>query len=45
MSIYLNDVATKGADYHRIISGINKYEAINLIQNIDLTKKAEHYKT
>ena len=31
---YLN---IKGADYCCIISGINKSEAINLMQNIDLT--------
>ena len=29
----------KGADYCCIISGISKSEAINLMQNIDLTKK------
>ena len=31
----------KGADYHCSISGINKSEAINLMQDIDLTKKSE----
>ena len=35
----------KGADYCCIISRISKSEAINLMQNIDLTKKAEKYKT
>ena len=30
----------KGADYHYIISGISKNEAINLMQNIDLTEKS-----
>ena len=30
----------KGADYRCIISGIGKPEAINLMQNADLTKKA-----
>ena len=34
----------KGADYRCIISGISKSEAINLMQNIDLTKKAKDYK-
>ena len=29
----------KGANYCCIISGISKSEAINLMQNIDLTKK------
>ena len=29
----------KGADYGCIISGISKSEVINLIENIDLTKK------
>ena len=36
----------RGPDYRCIISGISKSEAINLMQNIDLTeKKTEHYKT
>ena len=35
----------KGSDYCCIISRISKIEAINLIQDIDLTKKVEHYKT
>ena len=34
----------KGADYRCIISGISKSEAIIFTQNINLTKKAEHYK-
>ena len=38
-------VNIKSTDYCCIISGISKSEAINLMQNIDLTKKAEHYKT
>ena len=36
----LSDIAisnNKGADCHCIISGISKSEAMNLIQNIDLT--------
>ena len=44
----LRDIAIlniKGSDYHCIISLISKNEAINLMQNADLTKKAEHYKT
>ena len=32
-------------DYCYIISRIRKNDAINLMQNIDLTEKAEHYKT
>ena len=38
----LSDIAIikiEGADFHRIISGSSKSETINLIQNIDLTKK------
>ena len=34
----------RGSDYHCIISGIRKSEAINLMQNTDLTEKKEHYK-
>ena len=34
----------KGSDYSCIISLISKNEAINLMQNADLTKKVEHYK-
>ena len=50
----LSDMAIlniKSADYHCIISGISKSDAINLLQNTDLTekrgtpKKEEHYKT
>ena len=44
----LSDIAilkSKGADYCCIISRISKIEAINLMQDIDLTKKVEHYKT
>ena len=38
MSINLSNISNiKGADYDRIISEITKSEAINLIQNIDLT--------
>ena len=34
----------KGCDYHCIISLISKNEAINLMQNADLTEKVDHYK-
>ena len=39
----LSDIAIlniKGSDYHCIISGICKNEAINLMQNTDLTEKS-----
>ena len=42
MSMYLSDIAIlniKGSDYNCIISLISKNEAINLMQNDDLTKK------
>ena len=42
MSMNFSDIAIlniKGADYCYIISRINKSEAINLMQNIDLTEK------
>ena len=48
MSVNLSDIAIlniKKADYGCIISEISKSEAIDLMQNIDLTKKVEHYKT
>ena len=44
MSMNLSDIAIlniKGADYRCIIHGISKNEAINLLQNIDLTDKSE----
>ena len=37
---YIAILSIKGADYCCIISGINGNEAINLIQNADLTKKS-----
>ena len=43
MSMSLSDIAIsdiKSVDYHCIISGISKSEAINIMQNIDLTKKS-----
>ena len=39
----LSDIATlsiKVSDYHCIVSGINKSEAIKLLKNIDLTEKS-----
>ena len=45
MSINLSDIAIlniKGSDCHCIISLISKNEAINLMQNVDLTQKTEH---
>ena len=48
MSMNLSNIAIlniKGADYCCIISGISKSEAINLMENIDLTGNAQHYKT
>ena len=48
MSMNLIDIAIlniKSSDYRCIISGISKNQAINLMQNANLTVKAEHYKT
>ena len=48
MSLNFSDIAIlsiKGSDYRCIIILISKNEAINLMQNADLTKKAEYYKT
>ena len=47
ISLNFSDIAVlniKCSDYHCIISGISKSKAINLMQNIDLTEKAEYYK-
>ena len=44
----LSDIAIliiNSVDYRCIISRISKGEAINLMQNINLTEKVEHYKT
>ena len=44
----LSDIAVlniKIAGYCCIISGVSKNEAINFMQNIDLTEKAERYET
>ena len=46
MSVNLSDIGIlniKGSDYCCIISLISKNEAINLLQNVDLTEKVEHY--
>ena len=43
MSMNLSNIALlniKGSDYHCIISLISKNEAINLMQNADLTEKS-----
>ena len=48
LMILLSDIAIsniESTDYRCIISGISKSGAINLMQNIDLTEKEEHYKT
>ena len=48
MSVNLSEDAIlniKGSDYCCIISLISKNEAISLMQNADLIKKVEHYKT
>ena len=48
ISLNLSDIAIlniKGSAYGSIISLIRKNEAINLMQNANLTKKAEHHKT
>ena len=46
MSLNISDVTIlniKSGDYRCIISRISKSKATNLLQNIDLNKKAEHY--
>ena len=49
MSMKLSDIDIlniKGSDYPCIISGINRSDAINLMQKVSLTgKKEKHYKT
>ena len=43
MSMNLSNIfilKIKSADYYCIITGISKSEAINLLQNIDLTEKS-----
>ena len=47
MSMNLSDIAIlniKSAHYRCIFSGISKSEAINVMENIDLSEKKEHYK-
>ena len=46
MSTNFSDIAIfsiKGSDYGCIISRISRKEAINLMQNIDLTKKKRNF--
>ena len=48
MSMNLSDIAItniKSVDYCCIISRASKIETIKLMENADLTEKAEHYKT
>ena len=48
MSMNLSGIAIlniKASDYHCILTLIGKNEAINLMQNADLTRNAEHHKT
>ena len=48
ISMTLSDIAIlniKGFDYRCIFSFISKNETINLMQNADLAKTAEHYQT
>ena len=47
MSMNFSKIAilnVKGSDYRCIMSLISKNEAINLLQNANLTKNVEHYK-
>ena len=48
ISMNLSNIAilkVHGVDYRCIIIGISKTEATKLMQNIDFSKKVEHYKT
>ena len=48
MSMNLTNIAIlniKDSDYRCIISLISKKEAIKLMQNAELTEKAQHHKT
>ena len=38
--INITNLKTKNANYCYIITGIRKYEAINLMENINLTEKS-----
>ena len=47
MSMNLNDTAILNIhnfDYRCIVYGISKSEAVHLLQNVDLSKKMDHYK-
>ena len=47
MCINHSDIAIltiKGLDYYCVVSLISTNEAVDLLQNADLTKKVEHYK-
>ena len=47
MSMNLNDIAISnihGVNYRCIINGISKSEAVNLLQNTNLSKKVDPYK-
>ena len=47
ISMNLSDIAIlniKGYHYRCIINGFSRSKVMNLMQNTDLTKKAEHYK-
>ena len=47
ISMNLSNIAIlkiKGSNYLGIISGINETDAINVMQNINSTKKVKHYK-
>ena len=41
--ISISDI--NGVDYLRILSGISKIEAVNVLQKADLNKKGKHYKS
>ena len=48
ISVNLSDIVVlniRGSDYCCIINAISKNEVIHLMQNADLTKTAEYYKT
>ena len=47
LSMNLSDIGIlniKGSDYCCIVSLISKCEAVNLVQNADLTEKVGHYR-
>ena len=48
ISMNFSDIAIlniNGSNYHCVISLVSKNETINLMENTDLTEKAERYKT